>query len=188
MSVSGDVGTQAIKDSAVTASEIATGAVTSAKILDATIAAADLVANTIDKASLALAVLQYADVTLTTAQILALFTTPVSLVAAQGVGKIILVDSIYASMTYVSATYSANAAGFTVRYTNGSGQSCQCTVTQAFVQQTASAVYSIRAGATGIVPVDNAAIVIYADTANPTTGDSAIKVRTYYRVVNNPNS
>lgn len=176
MSASGDIGTQAIKDGAVTNAEIATG----------TIAATKLATNSVDKTQLALGILQYTDTTLSTAQILLLNTTPISLVAAPGSGLVLLPVALYATLTYVAAAYSANAAGFTVRYTNGSGQTTAMTLTQGFIQSSANAIFHVVAGATAIIPVANAALVAYADSANPTTGDSAIKIRVFYRVLANP--
>lgn len=143
-------------------------------------------ANKVLTGMLAKNLLQVAVKTITTAQILALNTTPIELVAAPGSGLVLIPVALYATMTYATATYSANAAGFSVRYTNGSGQTCAMTLTQAFIQQTASALFHIVAGATGIVPVANAALVLYADTANPTTGDSALKIQVWHRVVANP--
>lgn len=182
MSLGGDVGVS-IKDGCITTSMLGSSAILQ---IPAVNMAAGSGATGVQASQLANDVLQYAQVTLSSAQILALNTTPISLVAAPGSGKVILPVSLYATLTYVSATYSANAAGFTVRYTNASGASTAMTLTQAFVQSSASAMFAIVAGATAITPVANAAIVVYADTANPTTGDSAIKIQIYYRVVSNP--
>ena len=147
---------------------------------------AAIAAGAVTSAKMEAGLLRFADVTVTSEEILALNTTPKQLVAAPGSDLVVIVDSVYATMTYAAATYAADAAGFTVRYTDGSGNSVGATLTEGFVESTASAMQSVRAAATALTPVANAAIVLYADNGNPTTGDSAIKVRTYYRVVPNP--
>lgn len=151
-----------------------------------TIAAAGLASGSVTSAKLEDSLLHFVDVTVTTGQILALFTTPKVLVTAPGAGFVTIVDSIYATLTYGTATYSADAAGFSVRYTNGAGANVGATLTEGFVESASSSLQSVRAAATALTPVANAAIVLFADNANPTVGDSAIKVRTYYRVVPNP--
>ncbi len=55
--------------------------------------------------------------TLTTAQVLALFTTPISLVAAPGAGYAILVHRVTGAVDYNSAAYATNTTQ-EVRYTD----------------------------------------------------------------------
>lgn len=131
-------------------------------------------------------VFQYKDTTLTTAQILALNTTPITLVAAPGAGKAILVRSLYATITYNSAAYSCNAAGLIARYTDGSGTAPGAVLTQGFCQSSANAVQVVEMSSTAYTPTVNAPIVLHAGAANPTTGNSAIKVRVYYVVAPHP--
>jgi hypothetical protein len=143
-------------------------------------------ANKVVSSMLAKNLIQTTTVTVTTGQILALNTTPITLVAAPGTGLVLLPIAVYATITYGAAAYSTNAAGFTVRYTNGSGASTAMTLTQAFLQSSANAIQHVAAGTTAITPVANAPLVIYADNANPTTGDSNLKLQIWYRVVANP--
>lgn len=188
MSASGDIGEQALKDSSVGTAEIQASAVTAAK-LAGSITGSLLTANTVDKGQLALGILQYAQVNLTAAQVKALNTTPISLVAAPGSGLGIIVDFVYASLVYVSATYSCNAGGASLFYTDGSGTAVGIALTQAFIQTSSGTAHlHVRGSATALAPVANAAIVIKAASTDPTTGDSLIKVLTYYRVVAMPNA
>jgi hypothetical protein len=147
------------------------------------IATAQLDDSAVTSAKLDQNLLRYRDTTIATASVLTLNATPVSLIPAPGAGFVNIVDSVYATIDYNSAAYVLDAAGLTVRYTDGSGASVGATLTQAFGQASADAIQSVRAAATALTPVANAAIVLYADNADPTTGNSAIKVRVYYRIV-----
>jgi|ERR1041385_5316389 hypothetical protein len=143
-------------------------------------------ANKITASKLQVDTLQYAQVTVPTASVLTLKDTPYQLVAAPGTGLVVIPVALYATLTFNSAAYATDAAGFSVRYTNGSGASTAMTITQAFAQSSASAIFHINAGTTAITPVANAKLVLYADNANPTTGDSDLKIQIYYRIVSNP--
>lgn len=127
----------------------------------------------------------YADTTITTAQVLALNTTPITLVAAPGAGLVLVVKALYSSITYNSVAYVCNAAGLSARYTDGSG-AVTAVLTQAFCQASASALQYVPAAVTALTPVANAPIVLAAGSANPTTGNSAIKVRVFYTTVPSP--
>lgn len=141
-------------------------------------------ANSVQIGQLALNTIQFVDVTLTAAQILALNTTPITLVAAPGSGLVTLVDSVFARLVYNSTTYSCNASGAALKYTDGSGAAVGISLTQAFIQSSSGTNYlHVRGGATALVPVANAVIVIQAASSDPTTGNSLINIRTYYRVV-----
>jgi len=143
-------------------------------------------ANKVLNAMLDKSLIQSTTVTIPTASVLTLNSTPFTLIAAPGAGLVIVPVALYSTMTYNSATYAANAAGFSVRYTDGSGASTAMTLTQAYIQSAASAIFNINAGTTAITPVANAPLVLYADTANPTTGNSDLKIRIWYRIVANP--
>lgn len=130
--------------------------------------------------------LAWADTTLTAAQVKLLNTTPIQLIAAPGAGLSVVPVKVMATMVYGTATYSCNASGASLFYTDGSGAQPGLTLTQAFIQQTASSSLFVNGAATAFVPTANAKIVIKAATSDPTTGDSPIKIRVYYHVVANP--
>ncbi len=132
--------------------------------------------------------LQVAAVTITSAQILALNTAPITLVAAQGSGTFIVVESIAVLNDFGTAAYVVNAAGFTVRYTDGTG-SIIGVLTQAFGQLVADGVAQIGDIASDGVTdplVEDVPVVLFADTADPTTGDGEFDLSVTYRVVTFP--
>lgn len=151
---------------------LAAGAVTTAKIA----------ANAVGIGQLDPALVQYTDTNLTSAQILALFTTPVQTVPAPGAGKANVIEKVIATLTFATA-YTCNAAGLiSAAYTNGSGVTAGGTFSQAFCQSSAAATQVVGSVTPALVAT-NAPIVIYAGTANPTGGTSTLQVRTYYRVI-----
>ena len=129
-------------------------------------------------------------VTVTTAQILALNATPVALVAAPGANKALIFDGALIWLDYNSAAYAGIAAGedLAVKYTDGSGLqvgSCEAT---SFLDLTADAIrwmnpYRAASGVSDITPVANAALVLQMLVGEVITGNSPLKIRTFYRVV-----
>lgn len=137
-------------------------------------------------------VVKYVDVTLSSANILALFTTPQVLIAAPGAGKMILVEDVFATMVYNSTTYACNAAGASLFYkSDASGQAVGATITQGFIQSASGTNFQyVRGGTSAVTDVTanlaNQPVAIKASTSDPTTGNSVIKIRVYYRVVPAP--
>lgn len=130
--------------------------------------------------------LAVADVTVATAAVKTLNATPVTLVAAPGSGKFIAVQDVTFFLDYASAAYDGIAAGedLTVRYTDGSGQLIATCETTGFLDQTADQVRFVDFGAaTVITPVANAAVVLHMSTGEIATGDSPLKVRVTYKVM-----
>lgn len=127
-------------------------------------------------------VLKYVDVTLTSAQILALNGTPITVVAAPGSGKAIVVESVYAYNDYVSAAYSAGTDTLDLKYTDGSGATL-VSLTNAFLEAAADARAAVHAS-TQYAVTQNAAVVAYVGTGNPTSGSGTIRLRVFYKVVN----
>lgn len=183
--MSGDVGDISLRDGALRARHF-TGLNTGG---DTGIPASCFAANSIAKGDLATDLVQYQDTTLTAAQVKALFTTPIVVVTAPGSGKMIIVQEMYATMVYGTATYSTAAGGAALKYkATGAGQAVGAALTQAFLQASSGSNYAhVRGSATLITDVtanlDNQPVVIQAATSDPTTGDSPVKIRVYYRVV-----
>lgn len=126
-------------------------------------------------------VAQRARVTLTSAQILALNTTPVQLIAAPGAGKYISVDEVVGFLRFGTTQYTgANAVEF--RYTNGSGAKVTGDAASAWLDGASSA--AVKTIAAAVTPVANAAVVAAVPTANPAAGDSVVVLDILYRTVN----
>jgi len=128
---------------------------------------------------------QIAVVTLTSAQILALDTTPVSVIAAPGANKAIVIDSC--EIRHAGGTaYAAIAAGddLFLKYTDGSGAQALTTIeTTGFLDQTSAQIRHIPNNTIGIItPVANAAIVASLGGAI-TTGNFDVLLRIRYRIV-----
>lgn len=133
---------------------------------------------------------QQADVTLTSAQVLALNATPISVIAAPGANKAIIIESVVA-YTAGGTAYAGIAVGedLVLRYTNGSGTILTGIETTGWLDQTTA---QTRVGrpqsAVGthqveLTPTANAAVVAHLTTGEITTGNYDIKLRVYYRVV-----
>ena len=126
-------------------------------------------------------IMSKATVTLTSAQVLALFTTPITLIAAPGAGKFIQIFDITAKMTYKSATY-AGANALEIRYTNAAGVKVSADIPTSFINS-ASSVNYVGTIAAGVIAA-NVPVVAAVPTANPTTGNSAITLEIFYAIRN----
>lgn len=126
-------------------------------------------------------------VTLTSAQILALKTTPITLVPQPGALSVIIVESITVRITYQGTAYTgANAMEF--RYTDGSGTKVTADIPNTFINSAASGYYHAPAVTAAFVPIEggsgnNGRIVVCVPTADPATGNSTMSIVTKYRVV-----
>lgn len=127
-------------------------------------------------------ILQAVQITLTSAQILALNTTPITLVAAQGAGTIIDIETITASLVFGTIAYTG-AHNIEVRFTNGSGAKAATDIGSTFLDSSASALDQVGGVTSEVTPVANAAIVLSVPTANPAAGDSTIRLTCFYRVI-----
>ena len=129
------------------------------------------------------ALTQRVKVTLTAAQIKALNTTPITLVAAQGAGTYVSVDEIVATLNY-GTTQFTGSNNIEIRHTNGSG--AKVTGDLAYAWLNGSAVAAVKAVSAALTPVANSAIVASVPTANPAAGDSTVTLDVVYRVVTLP--
>lgn len=120
-------------------------------------------------------------VTLTSAQVLASFTTPITLVPAPGAGKAIHVESIVWSVDYNSAAYATNTT-MEARYTDWSGTKVTADISS-LLTVTADAVISVGGIEAQLVLTQNAPVVIRTATGNPATGNSPVTFTVFYRVV-----
>jgi len=131
--------------------------------------------------------LSHSDVTVSSAEILALNATPKTLVPPPGLGKAILFSHSVFFLDYNSAAYGGIAGGedWCVRFTNGSGDEVSPDIeTTGWLDQTSDQTrYAYAEASKSITPVANAALVLHQKVGEITTGDSPVKVRTYYRTI-----
>ena len=123
---------------------------------------------------------------LTAANVKALHTTPITLVAGKGAGTIINVHRISFASTFVSAAYTG-ANNLEFRYTGAAGVKVTADIAAAVLNFGAATQYNSVAGVTtAIVPVANSPIVVCVPTANPTLGDSLVTLIVEYSVLVTP--
>jgi len=119
--------------------------------------------------------------TVTSAEILALNTTPKVLISGAGENTYVIVDEAVFFLDFTDTAY-AGSAGLSVRYTDASGDALFNALPEvAFLEATADSIHMLKA--IDCIPVSGAAVVLCADTADPTDGDSVIKWKIKYRVV-----
>lgn len=121
----------------------------------------------------------YKDVTVTAAQMDTLNATPVSLVAAPGAGKILVLDRVVAFLDAGATPFELGSGTVDVRYQNSSG-GLAAQLTNAFVESATDA-YFVAYGR-DVLALVNQALVLYA-SADVTAGDGVLYLRLYYRVV-----
>lgn len=131
-------------------------------------------------------------VKIATASMLTLNGTPIQVVPAPGAGKLLVPTMMIATMVYGTATYACNASGVSLRYgTAGAGTSTGFTLSQAFIQAASGSNTQIvnQSSAATYLPAStdwNSELTLIAATSDPTTGDSDLYVRVYFRVVTVP--
>lgn len=133
----------------------------------------------------------YCHKTITSAQVLALFGTPITVLAAQGAG-IAIVPTRVAVYKPAGTAYSGIATGedLVLKYTNASGaQCCGVIETTGFLDQTTAQTRvshppgSMTTVAGDYAPVANAAVVMHLLVGEITTGDSPLYVRMWYDLI-----
>lgn len=135
---------------------------------------------------------RHADVTITSAQVLALNATPVTVVAAPGAGKaIIFTGAVLATAGGTAYGGIAATEDLAFRYTDGSGIDVAHVEATGWLDQTTAQVrFALpQTGAlaegtiSSFVPVADAALVAHMAVGEITTGNYAIKMRVFYRIV-----
>lgn len=127
---------------------------------------------------------QFATLTLTSAQILALNTTPITLVAAPGVGKAIVVKSCWGRLNYNTTTYSSGATiELKIAGANGYIANNQILIESSVTRISRFNEADEYLGVSSQKNyIENAALQVRAD-ANPTTGNSTIDLLVEYMVL-----
>lgn len=132
-------------------------------------------------------VIQFVDVVISTAELLALNTTPKTIVAAPGAGLAIVPASPLAAILHLdfnSAAYDGIAAGedLSFKYTDESGTQLFTVEATGFLDEAADAV-RYAADPTLVTPEADEPVVLHMLTGNIATGNSPLRVRFYYRIV-----
>lgn len=122
-------------------------------------------------------------VTLTSAQILALFTTPITLIPAPPAGYFIDIISITAKVKFNSVAYTG-ANALELRYTGAAGAKVSADLPNTFINSAADAY--IKVTQVGVTPVAAAPVVAAVPTANPAAGNSVMGFDILYRTVGIP--
>ena len=126
---------------------------------------------------------QYAQRTLTSAEILALGTTPITLVAAPGAGKSIWLKNVYARLNFNTTAYSDNILYLKINgATDNIGESnnfLKSTITK-FSNFVIFSDFLPSTTSTGFL--ENSALRISSNT-NPTTGNSTIDLLVEYQIL-----
>lgn len=134
---------------------------------------------------------EYRTVTVTSAQLLALFATPQTIIPAQGAG-IAIIPVRMAIHKPAGTAYAGIAAGedLVLKYTNAAGAQCSAAIeATGFLDQATAQTRVVHApsaiGATpgDYAPVANAAVVLHLLVGEIITGTSPLYVRVWYDTI-----
>jgi hypothetical protein len=124
-----------------------------------------------------------ASLTITSAQVLALNSTPLTIVAAQGVGTAIEVISASVKIDFNTTAYAtvtnlliSNSSSNTDQFRGGGVLASTVSTFKRFV-------LTDPTGATDTQIIENDSLIIHCASADPTAGDSDITVYVLYRVI-----
>lgn len=128
------------------------------------------------------------DVTISSAELLALHATAKEIIPTPGANKAIIVLGALADMEYNSAAYDGIAGGedLVLAYTNVNGTALAKFETTGFLDQATSQkryASPTQYGDTNLNPTANAAVVLALLSGEIATGNSPLKIRVWYRVV-----
>lgn len=126
---------------------------------------------------------QTVTVTLTAAQIIAMGTAPVSLIAAPGAGKCIIVDNITFKMVTTATAFTGGGA-VEFRYTDASGTKVTADIAAAVVTAGAGTSFTnVRGIEASLTGTANAAIVVRSASAAFAAGTGSATLVIEYHVV-----
>ena len=125
------------------------------------------------------------EVTISTAELLALFTTAIEIVPTPGAGKAIIPTLIELFLDYATTDYDGVAAGedLSVKFTDKTGDEIAQVEATGFLDASADAKRVKTMPEALLTPVFNAPLVLHMLVGNIATGDSPLKVRTHYKVI-----
>lgn len=131
--------------------------------------------------------LQVSDKLITSAQVLALNATAIEVVPAPGSNKYLMFHGAIVFLDYGGTAYVDDAGEDLVfKYTDKNGASISHTSDGSIWDATADTVafvYPLNAAASVLEAAANAPIVVCLETGEWITGNSPLKIRTFYRIV-----
>ena len=127
-----------------------------------------------------------ATINITSAQLLAINTTPIPLVAAPAAGQALVIDALFFEMTATATAYTSGATVFPVYHGATTGL-LSSTVPASIVTATGpSTTYNYLSGVElvsgGFVPTTGTGIDLYSAT-NFATGTGTAKVQVWYKLI-----
>ena len=126
--------------------------------------------------------LQSASLVIPSAQVLALNTTPQTIVAAQGAGKAIEVISASVKLDYNTTAY-GTTTGVVLQTSGATQRQADVSFLDATVSTVRNFIIYQATSATDTQIIANADLTVVAKAFNPTLGDSDIEVFVLYRVI-----
>lgn len=129
--------------------------------------------------------LYMAEVVVSTAEVLALNAQEISVIAAPGAGKIIIPVDVQMMLDYATTAYDGIAAGedLVLRYTDDSGNIITTIETTGFLDQAADEHRYVGVAEAAIEPTANAAVFVHLLAGEIATGDSPLKIRVRYKIL-----
>jgi hypothetical protein len=126
---------------------------------------------------------QYAQRTLTSAQILALGTTPITLIAAPGSGNVIIANKVYCRLNYNTVTYTNRNLFIKLNGANNdvAGGSSIIGSSLTRITQLTSSNDNLNT-ASDLTLIENASLIAYLNL-NPTTGNSTMDILVEYQIL-----
>ena len=115
--------------------------------------------------------------TLTSAEILALFTTPITLIPAQGANRVIAPIELVYQYNYGETAYDTNGEPINILFL---GSNKVYAIGDSEIEGSVSL---IGIESPSGVLVANTALSVQAQTANPTLGNGTLTITIYYRVI-----
>ena len=147
---------------------------------------ANLVNNAVTNAKLAVDTVQYAEVTVSTAELLALATTPKTLVAAPGAGLFIMFLGAELVLDYNTTQYTEAGDNMGIKYTDAAGVQVSDTIEMTgFIDQAADTITNavpVKDAIVAAAGAVNQALVLDNLNANFAAGDSPVYVKVHYKV------
>lgn len=176
---------------AIATANIQDSAITNAKIAASSIGTSKIQSAAVNSSVVSPSLIQYAAVNLSAAQVIGMYATPVSILAASGTGFIHVVENYCVVINYNSIAFAGGGAiGLQYGNTNHlGGEPASITIPASSIQQTHSTI-DVKAGATSadIANCVNLGVYLSNSTAAFTTGNSTASVHIWYRTIPSVNT